>query len=691
MKKEILIASTVRLMVLVSLIVGLILPVAGYAVPPATLARQHNRAQPSPPLEVTAPAMVPIHGRVTTEAGVTQSGWRVQAVRSDGGVADEVPLDAMGTFQFRPLLAAAYRLQVVDEIGGALPLSPTSHDQVLPEQALLTAARPRAYRLIVQTTDVAPFSIQGGGQITGVVTAADTALPVSGIYVRAYTLNGDYVSGDSTNAQGQYAITDLADGIYKVKFDDYYNSPYLVEWYDNQPNLDSADPITLTAGAIVPDINAALDRGGQISGTVTDADTGLPLEGVWVTAYAVVTDDNGCVQDSTSVETAYTDANGVYTLQPLPTNTYRLYFRSYYGASSHYLDEYYNNKPDLATADPIQVTAPAIVSNIDAALVRGGQISGQITAADTSLPLDEVSVYAYDSEGDYVGYASANASGMYTVTKLLGGDYRLSFNPNGIPYLSEYYNDKPDLDTADPIHVNLSQTVTDKDAVLARGGQISGLVTAEDTGLPLEYVSIRIYNSGGSIVEYAYPESDGSYITTGLASGSYRLRFDPYYLSEAYMAEYYNNKATLSTADPITVTAPALVSGIDAALAVGGQITGVVTAESTGLPLDDVYVVAYDTNGRYVTYDYTDTNGEYVIAGLPSGGYHLYFRATVLIYFGCSTDSYAVWEFYDDKTDLATADVVNVTAPNTVNNINAALPVPAGRINQHIFLPVVLR
>lgn len=653
-------------------------------------ADQFPHTSESSPVAFVNEVKFDIHGRVTDSQGNANQLWRVQAIRPDDRVADEVPVDAMGVFQIRPLPAAPYQLQVVGEHGRALSLSPNSDNQVWPEMAMLTTAHPRAYHLVVQAVDEAPLSIQGGGQITGVVTAADTALPLSSIYVQAYTVDGNFSTSNFTNSQGQYTLTGLADGAYNVQFDDFV-SPYLAEWYDDQPTQASATPITLMAGATISNINAALDRGGQITGTVTDAATGLPIEGVWVTAYATVLDENGCIQEATSVRTDFTDANGVYTLQPLPSNTYRLFFRAYSGTAAHYLDEYYNDKPDLASADPLVVTAPAVISNIDAALVKGGQISGQITAADTTLPLDDVSVYAYDSDGSYVDSASANASGVYTITKLVSGDYRLSFEPSGIPYLQEYYDNKSDMDTADPIHVNISQTVTDKDAVLARGGQISGQVTADDTGLPLEYVSIAIYDSDGRTVDYAYPESDGSYITAGLVSGSYRLRFDPYYLSEAYMREYYNDKTTFGTADPITLTAPALVSGIDAALALGGQITGVVTAESTGLPLEDVYVVAYQASGGSAASDYTEVNGEYALMGLPTDGFRIYFRATVPIYFDCSTDSYSVWEYYDDTTDFGTADIVNVTAPNTVSNINAALPVPAGRIDKHVFLPLVQR
>jgi hypothetical protein len=736
-----------------------------------------------------------IHGRVTHQAGISPTSWRVQALRPDGKVADEMVIGADGFYQLRPLSPAIYELQVVDEYDHILSLSPGSQNRIWPDAGSLADE----YLLIVEadTPDMTAVFIQGSGQITGVVTAEDTGLPLSSIYVVAYSLDGGYQDGDFTDSQGRYDLIDLAAGQYKVRFQEYFGSVYATEWYDNQPNFDSATPVAVSEGGTTANINVALDIGGQITGQITAADTSLPLEDVRVVVYdsaddyvdivyantagvytvtqlantayrlkfephgtanlylteyyndkptlaaadpvpvalgqtvtgidavltrggtiqGTVTDattgapladvvvsayidsaGSGCAGDFVFLASATTDAAGNYTLTKLPTGDYRLRFQpSSNGASAAYLSEYYHDKANLDLADIIHVTVPEVVDNINAGLARGGQIMGMVTAVDTSLPLANVRISVYDSNNWFVTSATTNASGMYTVTALVAGDYRLLFAPSssGVAstYQREYYNDKPDLAAADAIPVPAAATISNINAALARGGQITGQVTAADTGLPLDDVSVSIYGSSGAFFGSVPVNSSGVYTTTGLATGSYRLRFSPSSFGDAadYMTEHYNDKPDLATANPVNVTAPSLVTGIDAALARGGKITGRVTATGTGAPVEDVRVYAYDADGRYVTYDYTDASGDYAITGLSSGGYRLYFYKAFPIYQGCSVSYYVVSEYYDDKPDLASGDVIQVVAPNIVGGIDAVMSVPNGPFDKHVYLPAVLR
>ena len=69
----------------------------------------------------------------------------------------------------------------------------------------------------------------------------------------------------------------------------------------------------LTAGSTAGGVNFALEGGGQISGTVTDASTDNPLENLYVNIY-----------DTTDAYVGYgrTNAAGQYTSVGLPTGTY---------------------------------------------------------------------------------------------------------------------------------------------------------------------------------------------------------------------------------------------------------------------------------------------------------------------------------------------------------------------------------
>ena len=65
---------------------------------------------------------------------------------------------------------------------------------------------------------------------------------------------------------------------YKLRFYD-NNGAHLAEYYDDKPDLDSADPFSVTAG-VTTTINAELTCGGIITGTVTAGGSGTPLENI---------------------------------------------------------------------------------------------------------------------------------------------------------------------------------------------------------------------------------------------------------------------------------------------------------------------------------------------------------------------------------------------------------------------------
>jgi hypothetical protein len=239
--------------------------------------------------------------------------------------------------------------------------------------------------------------------------------------------------------------------------------------------------------------------------------------------------------------------------------------------------------------------------------------------------------------------------------------------------------------------VTAGGTTSNIDAVLDRGGQITGQVTAADGGAPLQDVSISVYDSNGSWRGSATTSASGVYTTPGLTTGNFRVKFGTQSASgvtEDYIDEYYNDKSSLATADAVPVTAPNLTSGINAVLARGGEISGQVTAGDTGGPLSGIQVSAYDSSGREVRYDSTDSLGNYSISGLPTGNYRVRFYGVCIYFSDSRTTKIYFGEYYNNKFDLATADWVPVTAPNATSGINAVL---GGGTLKYVYLPLVRR
>jgi phage gp45-like len=520
------------------------------------------------------------------------------------------------------------------------------------------------------------------GSISGVVTAADTTTPFVSATVTATLIGGDFRQNADTAGDGSYSITGLPAGRYLVEFEppSGQGDLYVNEYYNNQHDVSNAALVVVREGATTPGINAALERGGAISGTVTGVDTGLTISQVLVYVYNSAGD---------IVEITFTETAGTYRTKALPSGSYKVRFDPS-GSNDRYLAEFYNNKVDLASASPVAVTAPNDTANINAVLDVGGQIKGVVTAAVGAAPLENVRVSFYTLAGQFVDDVSTDSSGAYESHALRTGSYKVRFDPSesdtpGVSaYLEEYNNNRLTLAAADAVTVTAPNPTT-VNAALDKGGQFVGKVTAADTAQPLEGVDVDVFNSAGVQIGTSETDSQGNYATQGLRPGSYKLRFDPdgSDAEDSYVFEYHNNKLTLAAADAVAAPAPGTTTPVNAALDPGGRISGTVTLAGTdvcGGPIDNdnAQVSIYDAGGQLVAIEFTSSDGTYTTAALRPGSYRVRFDGP----FGTSF----ITVFYNGKPSLATANAVAVTAGALTPNINATL-LPARKV----FVPLVAK
>jgi putative cell wall-binding protein len=190
-------------------------------------------------------------------------------------------------------------------------------------------------------------------------------------------------------------------------------------------------------------------------------------------------------------------------------------------------------------------------------------------------------------------------------------------------------------------------------------GSITGTVT-DPTGAPLADVCVLFVDptSGNVQGPEAITSGDGSYSINNLTPGNYYLDFlyacDTTF-SENYAPALYANAATLADATPVTVPI-GTISGINAQLVVGGQITGHVT-DSSGQPLSDVSVTAFPTGDvpAIATSTSTDDNGDYTVIALATGPYVVEFDA-------CPVSGACQTQWFDRATSDTDAVSVNVNA-----------------------------
>jgi hypothetical protein len=101
---------------------------------------------------------------------------------------------------------------------------------------------------------------------------------IQNVRARVYDQSNVSVAYAYTNAQGNYTVSGLPAGSYKVYFT---HAAYVSEWYNDKASFAAADPVTVTAGNTSANINAAMS--GKVGSFFNELfpndpdDTGLTL------------------------------------------------------------------------------------------------------------------------------------------------------------------------------------------------------------------------------------------------------------------------------------------------------------------------------------------------------------------------------------------------------------------------------
>jgi hypothetical protein len=321
----------------------------------------------------------------------------------------------------------------------------------------------------------------------------------------------------------------------------------------------------------------------------------------------------------------------------------------------------------FATALPVPVVAGQATTGIDAALGAAGSISGHVTDSGGN-PIGGVQISVNDISGVALQTAMTDGSGNYFAGRLPAADLIVYFNAttaNGVNFVSEYYPDKLFMAEAQAVTVQAGQTTSGIDAVLAGAGAISGRVTASG-GTALVGVTVNAFSVGsGALSLGATTDALGDYTIRNLPPGDYKVRFRPN--TGALVVEWWGDKTSFTTADPVSVVAGGTVTSVDGELAVtGGSIAGRVT-DALGAPIAGLTVLAQDAAiPAVLSSAVTDQNGDYSITRLPSGQAKVLFNADAAFF------NY-VTEYYNDQGSHGAATPVTVVAGEATTGINAML------------------
>ncbi len=467
----------------------------------------------------------------------------------------------------------------------------------------LTAVGGRYWRNAAARSDATLVTIEPGDVITGIDAVMVPALADTGSLSGTVTVPAGISPGSVTvtaasgyferftevvvspDATGAYELTDLRPGAWRLHF----KAPGLVSeyWREDPDSEDSSEDVDVRAGEEAAGIDISLELAGSISGTVT-----MPIPD------EVLVDVDG----PTGIAPITLTGTSTYRLDGLRAGDYTVSFQTSFPnpfEGSDLLDEWWPGVYDRDGAVTIHVEAGVETTGIDATLEIAGSISGRVALPQFTGPYDyrrSVRVTVTDAEDpewlrrgwsdtDDSGYVDTN--GAYTVTGLRPGTYLVEFWATNLVYDAKYWDDSLTADGATLVTVALGQHVTDIDAVLERGGMVTGHVTVPDGFHPDTDVQVEMVHLDGSPAKgRQHATADGSfslpYSRVGLGyvpPGTYYVRFVG---DHGLRTEYWPGVESISEATPIHIT-PNSVTALPT-VDLEAYLTATPTPSFTGTP-----------------------------------------------------------------------------------------------------------
>lgn len=309
--------------------------------------------------------------------------------------------------------------------------------QFFDQQPTIATAIPVTIASGQQRTNV-HFALLALGSITGQVTRQGTTTPLTDAVVSAYGYDyaGSYVgavANTGTDADGRYELL-LPPGNYRIGAT---SSGYAPEFFDEQPSISGAQPLTLGAGASLADIDLTLQRYGVVRGRLYAGDGRTPLQGAIISFFGG--EYVGSYAGSTTQ--AFTQGDGTFEVS-LPPGSYRFGMTALpeipVGVSAAQMETawFFDGAPALDSSDAVTIENDALYNGLNIVVGAGettghlfmtvpmqgrGAAPGEAFVRSVSVRVRRVGVlepvidgqFATDENGDaFIGYLPP---GQYTV------------------------------------------------------------------------------------------------------------------------------------------------------------------------------------------------------------------------------------------------------------------------------------
>ncbi|MCP4347378.1 MAG: PQQ-binding-like beta-propeller repeat protein [Desulfobacterales bacterium] len=524
--------------------------------------------------------------------------------------------------------------------------------------------------------------------ISGQITSAGNGQPIANVCVNAVDKNNNWAGGSKTDENGSYAITALPAGNYYIKTHtacEIQQNFADKSWDSNGgiANLDAGELVSANPGETTENINFVLEEGGFITGRVMNSDS-QALPNICINVY-----DN----DWARVGGNRTDENGNYSVVT-PAGSYYVSTHASCTNPSNYIDGCWNGEDSITgcgKGELVSVITGQTTPDVNFTLIEGGMISGSVTATNGQT-VTGVCVNASYPCGNWRGGDVTDENGFYSFPIPTGNYYisvDVSCGGSNIPqqyFINEIWNGKEGT-----IYCNEAESVTSVSGqyteninfTLETGGTISGHVYQSDGVTPVSNLRIIAseYDTWIAVGD-AFTDKDGSYSTSGLNTGEYRIHACASCSGLQYIIDkFFDNASNGDNANSVSVTRDHETKEINFRLDKGGEISGTVVTD-TGQPFVNAEISSHkDKCGADYNSVFTDENGKYTIT-VPQGDFYIF----------CGGESVSPlyspewWNNGDGTADCNYAVSVTSGTDQTTLNINFSLNATnaTGRLNDAI-------
>jgi 5-hydroxyisourate hydrolase-like protein (transthyretin family) len=493
--------------------------------------------------------------------------------------------------------------------------------------------------------------------------------PASGVTVQLldHEQPSLYLAETVTDREGLFKLDNLADGNYKLL-------PLVPDYFiKNEETIEQpGKKVKIVDGEPIKDLEITLERGGVITGHVTDYN-GEPIIGSTIDLSNIV--KIGIVDASIPISfTTETDDRGFYRLYGLPSGRYAVKATINITGNKNRSREAFH--PDVKThteATTVEVTAGNTTENIDITFKqrepqpKSYKVTGRIVNAKDGKPAANIQInYRYDEVRIVnLGFSKSlysNPMGEFEINDISPGKYVIYVMPDFNKFL---YSETVPFEVFD-------SDVKGLEIKLCRGASIKGTVVVKNADDPaiLAQIKEQRFTVRCQTQETDRPfhntfssEADGSFKIEGLPPGKATISITENLFVQSLFSLLNIELNSSEQKDGIDISPDEQVTDVRIVLGYyTGSIRGQIIVNGGTLPADAQMIVSITNptgvrnfHGRL--FKNADSSGRFLFERLEPGNYKVTFSIFPAISISPQNRSEQFVTVYDGKESNVTFNV----------------------------------